>query len=503
MGISYKPGPDDGSRPAGSAWSLIGAVAVATFYLASSIYLASGRPFWLDEMETVLFAGLPKAVTIWKAVSRVDPWGEPTPYYLVVHVFLRLLGPAEVAARLPSALALAAGLLVTFDCTRRLAGGLNGLAAVALITCTSLPYFGFEARCYGIYFMLAAMSLWMWVHTSRASRSSAVIFGTTIFLAAMMHPYAVLCLVPYAIWDLSLWRPWRLPSAKIIAGALAVACAGAVLWTQAMAATGKKFWKPSPSLSDLREAYTATFPGGLLLLVLAIVWIAFAKIWIARVEKKGRAIPVLPMGPAESVGWLFMLLPIAGYLLARFATHAFLPRYFLGMLPGVAVAFGCLLWRYFRETPLVVGGIVVLLLLVGIKRELSIVRHPESYYSYYREWPTAKQILGSEATMRADGKQFILVTQPNAFLEIQYYSKHPWDYRLLVTGETPGAFLIAEYYPEYYPWKRWRLEDLKAHARDTAVILPDEVTLNAMKQAGYVANTRFSGSGAFSVVYFQ
>src|SRR5579863_3763000 len=227
MEISHKPRPDDGPQhlnAAGSAWSLIGALALAAFYLASSVYLASGRPFWLDEMETMLFAGLPKAATIWKAVSYVDPWGEPTPYYLVVHVFLKLLRTAQIAARLPSALAMVAGLLVTFDCTRRLTSGLNALAAVALLTCTTLPYYGYEARCYGIYFMLAAMSLWVWIHTSRASRPAAAIFGVTVFLGVMMHPYAVLCLVPYAIWDLSSWRPWRLPSPKIIAGAVGVAC---------------------------------------------------------------------------------------------------------------------------------------------------------------------------------------------------------------------------------------------------------------------------------------
>ena len=84
---------------------------------------------------------------------------------MVVRVFDSLFGPGDVAARLPSAIAMVIGLLVIFDCTRRLTDGLHGLIAMSVATCSFLPYYGYEARSYAIYFMLAALSLWVWTYT--------------------------------------------------------------------------------------------------------------------------------------------------------------------------------------------------------------------------------------------------------------------------------------------------------------------------------------------------
>jgi hypothetical protein len=47
----------------------------------------------------------------------------------------------------------------------------------------------------------------------------------------------------------------------------------------------------------------------------------------------------------------------------------------------------------------------------------------------------------------------------------------------------------------------WSLEDLKQHARDTAVVSPASTIVQAMEQAGFVANTRITAP--VQVVYFQ
>ncbi len=145
-------------------WTFAAAGLLAVFYLVTSIYIAAHRLFWFDELFTLHIARLPGWTTIFTALGHGSD-ALPPAYYLVVRVFDSLFGPGDVAARLPSAIAMVIGLLVIFDCTRRLTDGLHGLIALSVATCSFLPYYGYEARSYAIYFMLAAMTLWVWTYT--------------------------------------------------------------------------------------------------------------------------------------------------------------------------------------------------------------------------------------------------------------------------------------------------------------------------------------------------
>src|SRR5271157_3483638 len=153
-------------------------------------------------------------------------WPAPI-YFMVVRIFDNFFGHTDFSVRLPSALAMTAGLLLTFDCARRLTDGLHGLIALSVLSCSFLPYYGHEARSYALYFMFASLALWIWAYDKDGSRLGAVYFGAAIFLAVGMHYYAILCLVPYAVWEAWNWKPWRLPSHKMIGGLLGVGCAAA------------------------------------------------------------------------------------------------------------------------------------------------------------------------------------------------------------------------------------------------------------------------------------
>src|SRR5208337_500114 len=109
--------------------SAIAALVLAAFYLATSVYIASQRLFWFDELFTIHIARLPDWATIWTALhAGVDSL--PPVYYMVARCFGSLFGPGEVVARMPSAFAMVAGMLITFDCARRLTDGLHGLVAL-------------------------------------------------------------------------------------------------------------------------------------------------------------------------------------------------------------------------------------------------------------------------------------------------------------------------------------------------------------------------------------
>ncbi len=315
-------------------WTFIVAALLAVFYFVTSIYIASHRVFWFDELFTLHIARLPSLSAIWSALGNgVDAL--PPTYYMLVRVFDSLFGPGDVAARLPSALAMAIGLLLIFDCSRRLTDGLHGLIALCVATCSFLPYYGYEARSYAIYFMLAALSLWAWTYDEAGRRWPTILFGAAFFAGVCFHYYFAMGLVPYVLWELLRWKPGHRPSAKLIAGIVG-SIIPILLLSPLILSFSRKFaggyWN-RPSFNELRAIFSQLFPDGLFLLALITVWIVLAG------SDSEMENTLQPMQSAEAIGWLFLTIPLAAFLVAEWKTNAFYSRYFIGVLPGVAVAF--------------------------------------------------------------------------------------------------------------------------------------------------------------------
>ena len=480
-----------------ATWSTVAVAVLAVFYFVTTLYIAAHRLFWFDELLTLRVAGLPDIGTFLQALAHPAD-GMPPAYYVVVRLFEKIFGDGEVAVRVPSDLAMIAGMLITFDCARRLTDALHGLIALSILTCSFLPYYGYETRSYAIYFMLSALAFWVWACTKADSKPAAVCFGAILFVAVTMHYYAVLCLVPYALWELSRWRPWQKPSPKLIAGVVGVGLPVALL-ARMLVNYGREFspifWSPT-SIYQLRTVFSQLFPDGLFLLALIIIWIA-----LVNVQDKPTVLQ--PMGAAESVGWLCLSMPLAGFLIALLKTKAFGSRYFVAALPGIAVAASCWLWRRFGNSVIVPLGICALLAASGIANQLVVVRHPESVDPFGQHAETRKY-LKLEDALRDDNKQFHLFENPALYLQALHYSKRPEECVLMIEGDdlqTSSMKHIELNLTKYSPMQIWNLNDLRIHARETAWIEPKPAQLKAMKQAGYKVDVRFSEP--MEVVYLQ
>jgi len=473
-------------------WTFIVAALLAVFYFVTSIYIASHRVFWFDELFTLHIARLSSWTAIWGALSNgVDAL--PPTYYMLVRAFDSLFGPGDVAARLPSALAMVIGLLVIFDCARRLTDGLHGLIALSVATCSFLPYYGYEARSYAIYFMLAALSFWAWTYDAASKRWPAILFGAGFFAGVCFHYYFAMCLAPYVLWELLRWKPGRRPSAKLIAGIVG-SIIPVVLLSPLILSFSRKFsggyWN-RPSFNELRAIFSQLFPDGLFLLSLIIVWIV-----LAGSDGEKETAP-LPMQSAEAIGWLFLAIPLAAFAVAEWKTNAFYSRYFIGVLPGVAVAFAFLLWRHFRKTAQVSMGVFVLLAGWGLGQQLTVVRRPDKV-----EATGIRSFLQMESALQIEGKRYFVFSGPLLFLEAQQYSDHPEQCALLLPSDFnqqakagPDPYLhqrLELNLSQYYPMQFWTLDDLRRHQEQSALIEPDENTLKAIYGAGIFAHTRFS-----------
>ena len=478
-----------------TAWSVVAVVFLAAFYFVTSLYIASHRLFWIDEMFTIHVARLAGWSTILQALAHgVD--SQPPLYYMTVRMADKLLGHSEVAARLPSVLAMVAGLLIIFDCARRLTDGLYGLIALSLLTCSFLPYYGYEARPYALYFMLSALALWVWTHTRDDSKWGAFLFGVVLCLAVTMHYYATLCIVPYALWEAIQWRPWKRPSPKLIAGVLGVVVPAAIqaplivsfahefsgLSAEAVGPVGH-WGSRAPSFWALRTTFSQFFPDGLFLLGLMLIWIL-----CLGAEERRKVLP--PMPAAEGVGWLFLCMPLTGFVLATLKTNAFSARYAIGALPGVGVAFSCFLWRHFPNPYRTRVGVGAFLLLAtwGIGQQMITVRDPEPIIRANQK--IIRQYMSVEDSLGKEGKQFIVFPYLSFYLDAEYYSQR--RSACVALTESDGFIRAVGYHlSAFYPLQFWTFEDLRKHARDTALIEPEPDVLDRLREAGFQIEVRY------------
>lgn len=466
-----------GPRPAASVSSWAAAFLLALFFFVTSLYIASKRLFWFDEIATVLIARLPNVATMWKVLIS---GGEllPIPYYVIVRASETIFGRSEMAARLPCALGFAIGLLVTFDCTRRFSDGLHGFIAQAFLTCSFLPFYGYEARPYGLYFMFSALLLWTWLNGRETSKRAILGFGLLVFAATMVHFYAILCLTPLAAHDA---LRFRRPSLKLVAGCAGAGLALALLFRQILvgrqAGSATNLWS-SPSLSRLQFIFSEFFPAGLLLLALIMILVAV-------VSPRPATAP--PASDAERVGWLFLLIPFAGYVLAVFVTHAFYNRYLIGALPGIALAFACLLYRQFGNERLISYGIAILFACFGLAHEALKARHPELIQSFGDQQGNTKELIGWEDRLLQEGKPYTAVSVGNlVWLEAWYYSKHPERY-VAVLESTNRGWPLDRYYSLPH---LWTFDEFKRHAHESAFVVSDTGGLQNMIDAGLKVKVR-------------
>ena len=221
-----------------------------------------------------LVSRLPNLRVMWKALSEIEEQTPPL-YFLITRTFDQMFHHADIGLRVPSALALGAGLVVTFDTARRLTDGLYGLIAMSLLATRFVTYYGYEARAYAIYFMFAAIALWLWVFTKAESKTAAAAFGATFLIGVAIHYYFVLCLLPFGITALAQRRIFH---PKVMAATAGVMVSLAVLYPQiaksrAFANSVGSAW--APSIIRLLHAYWEFLPIGILPLVAIAIGVGF------------------------------------------------------------------------------------------------------------------------------------------------------------------------------------------------------------------------------------
>lgn len=187
----------------------VSAVAALTLLAAvMRFYRLGHQGFWFDEANTALLVHFSPG----KMLGLI-PQTESTPplYYCVAWVWVRVFGYGETGLRSLSAVCGVLLVPVVYGAGARLVSRRAGVIAAALAACSPLLiWYSQEARSYQMLALLSAVSLLAFAY-ARVSPTPRVLAAWVLAcaLALATHYYAVLAVVPEAIWLLVIHRRRR------------------------------------------------------------------------------------------------------------------------------------------------------------------------------------------------------------------------------------------------------------------------------------------------------
>lgn len=206
---------------------------VTVIAAALRFYGIGHQGFWFDEGNTALLVHFSPGQML-----GLIPQSESTPplYYCLAWVWARVFGYSEAPLRSLSALFGVLTVPVMFAAGRRLFSTRAGLVAAALTACNPLLiWYSQEARSYAMLVALSALTVWAFacVHEQPTPRRLAA-WVISCALAMATHYYALLAVVPEALWLLVAYRRRR----DVLIGLGGVALCGLALLPLAISQNG-------------------------------------------------------------------------------------------------------------------------------------------------------------------------------------------------------------------------------------------------------------------------
>ena len=319
----------------------------ACFCLATLLVRARAKPFWHDEIYTVLHAQLPSLAAMWSASLDGFDLSPPLNTWLTRFVH-HLAGVGHVASRVAPIAGFLLMTLATFALLRRRTNTATALAG-ALVPCFTAAYrYAYEARGYGLMVGLFAVALYAWSEAARGRRRRANAVMLAIALAASVwnHYYGVLGFVPIAIGEAARTLRSRRIDALMVGALAASALALIPLLPLAAAARTQahSFWSPA-SLAEIVPVYRFLF-GSLIETPLLAGAGVLALILLAARARPHAGETERDVAVHEGVAFAAALcVPVFGILLGLAFTGVFVPRYAMAAVVGASLVVPLAVWR--------------------------------------------------------------------------------------------------------------------------------------------------------------
>ena len=414
-------------------------VLLVAAWLAATVSAARLKPFWYDELFTILLARLPSTRAVWAALGDGIDLSAPL-NTLVTHGVYAVVGAGHVSARLPPLAGTVLMLAVLFAFVRRRAGAAMGAAAVVLVSFTAAYRYSYEARGYGLMLGFFMLALFCWAEAASGRRRVLYVPLMAVAVAGSYwsHYFGVFALVPIGVGELVRAARRRRPDAAVWLAAIASLLAIVPLlgFLHAAEAESARFWSRA-AFSNVGVTYGFVlhelFNRRLLLAALAAVAVyaldlmTRAQVMRPQVQYRG-----LPAHEYAAIGTC-LLLPVIEIAAAVATSGVFVPRYALPLVIGAALAISL-------GMSLLVGGtrpaaaVFALVLVTGFGTDVyaSLRLSSMAFVSPIDQRPVLTSALHEPKP--------VVVTGGLMFLQLWYYTEPTARVRLVYLSDPREAY---------------------------------------------------------------
>jgi hypothetical protein len=345
-----------------------------------SVLNAVAKPFWYDEICTVIVCRLPGASEIWKALDNAADTNPPV-YYLVARLTRQLVSDDHLGYRLPSILGLLGIVFCIYLILSRRVNRLSALVGATFVLCTPVAAYAYEARPYALLLGCISGAILAWQRIDD-SRLYSLVLAVTLAAAVSLHYYAILVWPALFMAEASLWifhSRFRISAcAALLVGALPLLFFAPLL-LRLRQYYGQNFWA-HPSIKQAFLAHDRLFNfgghwGSTFAAGITVIFLYFTITKTARSGWSGHRqaeVKVLPI-EEQTLTLMLLWLPVIAVAAAKISHGGLTERYMLPTVLGGALALG-----YVIDTVPSAGRVLLLILLlmnyasssVGVGRNL-------------------------------------------------------------------------------------------------------------------------------------
>jgi hypothetical protein len=330
------------------------------------------KPFWSDEIFTVMVCRLPNASQIWKALDDVVDTNPPI-YHLVCRLTRQIAWDDHLGYRLPSIIGLLGTIFFLYHILSRRVDHLSALVGATFVLCTQLAVYASEARPYALMVGCISGAIFAWQRIDD-SRLYYLLFGFTLAAAASVHYYAILVWPAFVIAETTVWlfgRRFRIGAwAALFVGATPLLFFAELILR--LRQYGQNFWAPASFSqvlwadswlfnfgSNLLGGAVATWGLTIMVAVTAMfVYFNFGKRAISGSSGRRKISDiVLPLEECVLV-LMLLLLPLIEVAAAKVSHGGMMYRYMMPTVLGGALAVGYLASR----VPRAVNGLLLMVI---------------------------------------------------------------------------------------------------------------------------------------------
>jgi mannosyltransferase len=381
---------------------------VFAIYIGGTLATATLKPMWFDELVTYHIAGQPDVRHLWSVMATGIEQTPPV-YHLLVHAVNRLLGPGELATRLPAVVGMIVAIASVFLFVRAHMSAAAALVGAVIPVLSASGDYAYEGRAYGLLLGLAAVAgvCWQRLNRSGSPRRGLLLagFAASLWMATATHYYAGLLLVPFALGQFVADRTHGSPD-RAIWTMLALAPLALVPWLGlAEAGLPMRLWS-SPHVSQVFDFYTNMLAPAAVPITVALVAVgSLSMVQRSPGEQRQAHLPAHELAFAVTLA----LLPVMGLTVAFLVTGVWTDRYAITAVLGLAILLAAALERSGTFTVRVVSLVALSTVLL---REVSPIRqlaHPAA--------PPSIALANND-----DDNLPIVVSSPLSYLQLWHYA---------------------------------------------------------------------------------